>query len=330
MAAPSVPTARVEPDPNRPLGHARISLEGLGQPLTDGRFSIIRPQMPAAHLGPSGWQIGEAVLTALAVESAPSAGALILGPDVCRHLEPGPLTLRLPSLGLELPLFWPASIAVFDEGEVGIGLGRAVAAREPSPAPASPPPPAPPPRPAPTAKPPARTVRRLPLILAFAVTVAAAAAAAFWWLAREGPSRPSPLQAQPPVAAPVWPDGTDGLTVAEVVARAPDTRGIFAVALRRQAAGRHDDALVLFEVAAEAGLAEAHTALGRLYDPNGFVPGRPFRSPDVRQAARHYREAERGGDPEAAARRATLRAHLEREAAAGSGTARDALREFWP
>lgn len=328
MAVPAVPTARVEPDPKRPLGHARIVLEGVAQPLPDGRFSIVRPQMPAAHLGPSGWQIGEAVLTALAVEPAPGAGALILGPAVCRHLEPGPLTLRLPSLGLELPLFWPASIAVFDEGETRIDLGPAASGRKAPPAPASAPPPSAPPPP--PLRPAARPARAPSLVLAVAVTVVLAGAAAVWWLAREAPPRSSPPQAPPPVAAPVWPDGTDGLTVAEVVARAPDIRGVFAVALRRQAAGRHDDALVLFEVAAEAGLAEAHTALARLYDPIGFVPGRPFRSPDTRQAAKHYREAERLGDPDAAPRRAALRAHLEREAAAGSGTARDALREFWP
>lgn len=319
MAAPSVPTARAEPDPARPFGHARIVLESLAQPLVDARFALIRPQLPAAHLGPSGWQIGEAVLAALVVETAPGASVLIVGPAVCRHLEPGPLTLRLPSLGLDLPLFWPASIAVFDEGEAPIGLGRSAPCATAPPKPAQSPPP-------PTARPSEPPSHRLPLILAASVLAVVVAAGAGWWFTREA----TPPVPPTPVATVIWPDGTDGMTPAEVVARAPDTRGIFAVALRRQAAGRHDDALVLFEVAAEAGLAEAHTALGRLYDPNGFVPGRPFRSPDVRQAARHYREAERGGDPEAAARRATLRAHLEREAAAGSGTARDALREFWP
>lgn len=318
MAAPSVPTARAEPDPARPLGHARIVLEGLAQPLVDARFALIRPQLPAAHLGPSGWQIGEAVLTALVDETAPGASVLIVGPAVCRHLEPGPLTLRLPSLGLDLPLFWPASIAVFDDGEAPIGLGRSAPSAMAPPEPALSPPP-------PPARPSERASYRLPLILAGSV-LALAAAGAGWWVTREA----TPPAPPPPVATAVWPDGTDGMTPAEVVARAPDMRGVLAVALRRQAAGRHDDALVLFEVAAEAGLAEAHTALGLLYDPIGFIPGRPFRSPDLRQAAKHYREAERLGDPEATSRRAALRAQLEREAAAGSGTARDALREFWP
>lgn len=327
MAMPSVPAARAEPDPARPLGHARLVLEGLVQPLGDARFALIRAQLPAAYLGPGGWQVGEAVLTPLAVETSPGATVLILGPDVCRHLEPGPLTLRLPSLGLDLPLFWPASIAVFDEGEARIGLGRAVAARDPPrPPEASPPPPRP--RSAPAAAP---VAWGRPLVLAALALMSLALASAGWWFMREATQSTSrPAAPPPPVAALTWPDGTDGLTVAEVVARAPGARGVFAVALRRQAAGRHDDALVLFEVAAEAGIAEAHTALARLYDPLGFIPGRPFRSPDVRQAAKHYREAERLGDAEAATRRAALRAHLEREAAAGSGTARDALQEFWP
>ncbi|MCS6853254.1 MAG: hypothetical protein NZ523_00655 [Elioraea sp.] len=323
MAAPSVPTARAEPDPARPLGHARVVLQGLAQPLGEARFALIRPQLPEAFLGPAGWQVGEATLTPLAVESAPGASVLILGPAVCRHLEPGPLTLRLPALGIDLPLFWPATIAVFDEAEARIGLGRAAPAQEAPPPvqPAAPQPPAPPP-----AVSPAQSSRRLPLLLAAVAVFGVAAAGVGWWFARDVGAPPSPT----PVARPVWPDGTDGLTVSEVVARAPDIRGVFAVALRRQAAGRHDDALVLFEVAAEAGLAEAHTALARLYDPIGFVPGRPFRSPDVRQAAKHYREAERLGDAQAQPLRAALRAHLEREAGAGSGTARDALREFWP
>ena len=329
MGVPSVPTARAEPDPARPLGHARIVLEGLVQPLGDARFALIRGQLPATYLGPGGWQVGEVVLTPLAVETSPGATVLILGPSVCRHLEPGPLTLRLPSLGLDLPLFWPASIAVFDEGEVRIGLGPAVAVREPVRPPEASPPPSPPqPRSAPAAAP---VVWGRPRVLAALGLTSLALAFAGWWFTREATQSTSrPAAPAPPVAAPTWPDGTDGLTAAEVVARAPDARGVLAVALRRQAAGRHDDALVLFEVAAEANIAEAHTALARLYDPLGFIPGRPFRSPDVRQAAKHYREAERLGDAEAARRRAALRAHLEREAAAGSGTARDALKEFWP
>ena len=109
-----------------------------------------------------------------------------------------------------------------------------------------------------------------------------------------------------------------------------DAAGILAVALRRQERGRHDDALVLFEEAADRGVAPALTALGKLYDPDGFEPGKPFSSPDPRLAALYYRRAEQAGDTQASAPRARLKAYLEREAAGGNTTAADALREFWP
>jgi TPR repeat protein len=102
------------------------------------------------------------------------------------------------------------------------------------------------------------------------------------------------------------------------------------IALRRQARGQHDDALLLLEVAAGQNHGPALTALARLYDPNGFRPGRPFGNPDPRQAARLYRDAARAGDAAAEAPRAALRAWLEAEAARGNPTAPLALREFWP
>ena len=115
----------------------------------------------------------------------------------------------------------------------------------------------------------------------------------------------------------------------EVVERAPNAQALHAVALRRQQAGRHDDSLVLFEEAAEKGHAPAMTALARLYDPNGFRPGQPFRSPDPRAAARYYRDAAQRGDAAADAPRAALKAWLEEQAPRNQSAA-DALKEFWP
>jgi TPR repeat protein len=120
------------------------------------------------------------------------------------------------------------------------------------------------------------------------------------------------------------------MALRELVQTAPNLAGIFDAALRRQAAGRHDDALVLFEEAGERGHAAALTALARLYDPNGFVAGRPFRNPDPRAAARYYRDAVQKGDDAATAPRAALKSHLEELARAGNGTAETALRDFWP
>jgi TPR repeat protein len=191
---------------------------------------------------------------------------------------------------------------------------------------------------------------RLPLILLGLLLLALAVAAGWWFLGRQQeeprpqpaqqqaapqpqqPAQPAaPPQPQRPAAppAPVWPDGTDGLSLREVVERAPNAQALHAVALRRQQAGRHDDSLVLYEEAAEKGHAPAMTALARLYDPNGFRPGQPFRSPDPRAAARYYRDAAQRGDAAADAPRAALKAWLEEQAPRNQSAA-DALKEFWP
>jgi TPR repeat protein len=127
-----------------------------------------------------------------------------------------------------------------------------------------------------------------------------------------------------------WLERSDGMALRDLVQSAPDVASIHTAALRRQAAGRHDDALVLFEEAGERGHAPALTAVARLYDPIGFVAGRPFRAPDPRAAARYYRDAVQKGDVAAEAPRAALKAWLEEQARAGNGTAETALKEFWP
>jgi TPR repeat protein len=172
------------------------------------------------------------------------------------------------------------------------------------------------------------------------LVVGAAAAAGWYFLYGPGAGQPQTTQAPAPTPAPApprpvapppptWPEGTDSLSLQDLVARAPNVLGIHDAALRRQAAGRHDDALVLFEEAAEKGHAPALTALGRLYDPVGFEPGKPFRSPDPRAAARYYRDAVQKGDGAAAQRRAALKTFLESQAATNPSAA-DALKEFWP
>jgi hypothetical protein len=149
--------------------------------------------------------------------------------------------------------------------------------------------------------------------------------------ARPGPATPpQPTAPTPPRPGPAWPAGTDGMTPREVVNAAPDAPGILVVAKRRQQEGRYDDAVVLLETAAERQQAEASFLLARLLDPVGFVAGRPFQQPDGFQAARHYRDAARGGHAEAEQPRAALKAHLEQRAAAGEAEARSALAEYWP
>jgi hypothetical protein len=338
------PPLRAEVHPTLPVGHARIVLRGIGAGADLG-FCLLREGYAAGHLGPRGWQVSEAVLAPAAVEEQGADAVLVLSPALVRHVEPGPMTLRLPALGRDLALFWPADIPVYDEGDDALAL--ATAAPKPAPQPATrkqerePIAVAPAPVPlAPRPPPPIDNTRRPWLLVALAVLVIAGGAAAWWFGLREEPApAPTPepvatLPAQgtpaPPPLPPAWPEGTDALTPAEAVARAPDAPGILAVALRRQAAGRHDDALVLFEEAADRGVAAALTALGRLYDPIGFRPGQPFSSPDMRQAADYYRRAATAGDTQVLALREALKAYLEQGAAAGNATAAEALREFWP
>lgn len=347
---------RAEPDTTRPLGHARIVLEGLRRPPADASFCIRREGYPSPNLGLHGWQVREERLSPVHVAVEDGRTVLVVGPAVTRHLEPAPYIFALPAAGAEEPLFWPDTIDVFD-GEVP----SEAPALTPEPAPAPPPRPQPPPiaAPAPPPQPPPRPIRdvppppppaaaeagrnRIPALVGSGALFLAAFGGALWFSLRDHPPptpqppvvaerppealRPEP---PPPAPAPTWPEGTDNLTLRELVDRAPSVAGIYDAALRRQVAGRHDDALVLFEEAADRGYAPASTALARLYDPNGFVPGRPFRNPDPRAAARYYRDAAQRGDAGAEAPRAALRSSLEEQARAGNGTAETALKEFWP
>jgi len=347
-----------EPDDSRSIGHARIVIDGLGQIPADTSFRIIREGYPTPNLGRRGWQVGEERLKPVSATIEGGSVVLVVSPSVTMHLMVEPYQFTMPGAGIEAALFWPDTIDVFD--------GPVQEATEippddpppPRPAPAVDPdatvihrfPPveqAPPPRvdppPTPTPPPPPKPDgggSKVPLILGGVLVLLLAAGGAAWWLTREAPppppppppvpdqSRPPPPPPPPPV--PVWPDGTDALSPADVVARAPDPAGIHAVALRRQAEGKHDDALVLFEEAAERGHGPAMTAVARMYDPNGFVPGRPFQNSDPRAAAKYYRDAARAGDPAAEAPRAALRAMLEGLAASGNALAESYLREFWP
>jgi hypothetical protein len=353
-------TIRVEQDPGHPMGHARLVLGGTTLAAASGGFRIMREGFAKPNLGPSGWDVTRSDLKPVSVAQEGAQVVLVVGPSVVRHMEAGPAILALPADGSEAGLFWPDDIDFFD--------GQLPADDPPPPPPpasAAPTTPAPPPPPAapvlqapaaepatPPLPPPQRDATkqgtdRLPLILLGLLLLALAAAAGWWFLGRQQEEpRPQPAQQQaapeptqpaapaqpqrpPAPPAPVWPDGTDGLSLREVVERAPNAQALHAVALRRQQAGRHDDALVLFEEAAEKGHAPAMTALARLYDPNGFRPGQPFRSPDPRAAARYYRDAAQRGDAGAAAPRAALRAWLEEQAPRNQSAA-DALKEFWP
>ncbi|MCA3361595.1 MAG: hypothetical protein ING08_00530 [Roseomonas sp.] len=328
---------RAENDRRFSLGHARIIITGLQAP-SDGAFRIVREGYAAANLGRRGWQVQEEKLSPVETRQEGADTILVIGPRLTRHLEPGPLVFLLPAAGLEASLFWPDDIDVFD-GELPpepmLPREPDVAPKPPAPA-AAPIPQAPMPAPAEVRSLPASAENssRLPFLVGIGLLLLVAIAGAVWWFSAAAPPAPTPAPiATPAPPAPAerpWLERSDGMNLRDLVQSAPDVAAIHAAALRRQAAGRHDDALVLFEEAGERGHAPALTAVARLYDPIGFVAGRPFRAPDPRAAARYYRDALQKGDLTAQIPRAALKAWLEGQARAGNGTAETALREFWP
>ena len=335
---------RVENDRRFSLGHARITLAGVQAP-GDGGFRIVREGYAAANLGRRGWQVQEEKLSPVEIRQEGADTVLVIGPRLTRHLEPGPLVFLLPATGLEASLFWPDDIDVFD----GDLPPETVMPREPETAPKPPSVAAAPPAPAPSSAPPPREdiaaparqegTSRTPLFAGLGLLLLVVIGGATWWFTAAPPApspaptptaAPTPPPTPPPaVAERPWLERSDGMNLRDLVQSASDAAAIHAAALRRQAAGRHDDALVLFEEAGERGHAPALTAVARLYDPIGFVAGRPFRAPDPRAAARYYRDAVQKGDAAAQAPRAALKTWLEEQARAGNGTAETALKEFW-
>ena len=333
---------RVENDRRFSLGHARITLAGVQAP-SDGGFRIVREGYAAANLGRRGWQVQEEKLSPVEMRQEGPDTVLVIGPRLTRHLEPGPLVFLLPATGLEASLFWPDDIDVFD----GDLPPETVMPREPETSPKPPPVVAAPPAPAPSSAPPSREdiaaparqegTSRAPLFAGIGLLLLVALGGAAWWFSASAPS-PAPTPIATPTPPPTPPpaiaerprlERSDGMNLRDLVQSASDAAAIHAAALRRQAAGRHDDALVLFEEAGERGHAAALTDVARLYDPIGFVAGRPFRAPDPRAAARYYRDAVQKGDAAAQAPRAALKTWLEEQARAGNGTAETALKEFW-
>lgn len=351
---------RVTPDPARPEGgYALIRISGLAASPADARFAIEREGWERGVLGPDGWQVGAALLSPRAVRQEGAEVVLAVGPEVVDRVETGPVRFRLPAAGIDQPLFWPdlPTSHAGSRGPVPLAPPHrpVVAPPRAAPPPAATEPAAPPPPPvveplAPRpATPPFGPLRRrlpLPLVAGVLALLVLGAGAGVWWATRGDsgrlaeapaasapPAPPSPASpaAPPPaaVAPPADPSLAD-LSVPEVIARAPGVPEIAAEAAARAARGRHEDALLLWEAAARLGHAPALTALGRLYDPVGFQPGRPFRHPDPRQAARYYREAVRAGDAGAEAPRAALRAWLEEQARRGDALAPLTLQDFWP
>ncbi|MBR0662339.1 hypothetical protein [Neoroseomonas oryzicola] len=354
-------------DPAHPEGgHAILLLQGVMEPPADARFRILREGWSKGTLGPDGWQVGDALLNPDRVEASPQGVRLYLGPRVVDWLEAGPVQFRLPGAGITAPLFWPDVPPL--HGGSGHTIAEPAPPRPatpppPRPAPViedadatiavAPRPLAPPPPPPPLSVPqPAAASKSsvLPWALLLLLLLAAAGGGAYWWFVlREQPApappapvdpievAPEPLNREPPPLLPPvrpqveprGPESLDGLAVPEVIARAASPTAIAEQAARRYQAGQFDDALLLWEAAARAGNAASLARLASLYDPVGFQPGRPFRDPDPRQAARLYRDAVAGGDAAAAEPRARLRRWLDDRAREGDLNAPLTIRDFW-
>jgi hypothetical protein len=177
---------------------------------------------------------------------------------------------------------------------------------------------------------PAANASRLPLILLLLVLLAGAGATAWWFWPSEAPvvaeERPPTAPTPPPAPA----DPTETATPAEIAAMNLPPARVLEIAQRRQATSRHQDALLLLEVAAASRHAPAISALARLYDPETFAPGGALSAHNAIKAAELWRDAERAGDAAAAAPRAALRQRLEAVARDGDSMAALALRDFWP
>jgi hypothetical protein len=365
---------RVEKVLERP-GFARIVVAPAAEPTAAPGIIFRREGYQEPNLGRRGWQVREEQLAPAEIIGSPNGLALLVGPQVTRHLDPAPYLFEIPSLRIHEHIFWPDGIDVFDgdlppevrheeepDADGGVSQSQPTSRGEESATSGKD-------DPkneramhvAPAVAPAAHTTswtRRLAHSGAGLLLLLVILAVASWFVFPDLRSRliaewfgpiVHPTPQKPPAApaesgkaesgkadsgkadsGPVWPDGTDSLSPVEVVQRAPSGEAVYAVAQRRMRAGRYEDALVLFEQAAERGSAVASTALARMYDPNGFEPGKPFHNPDSRTAASYYKEAVAHGDRDAAPLREALRQRLEKEAREGNGTATTALKDFWP
>ncbi|PZW46560.1 hypothetical protein C8P66_10957 [Humitalea rosea] len=359
---------RVEADPANPQGgYARITMPGMSGRSVSA-VAIGREGYGSDSLGPDGWQVASARLVPDAVSDSGGDLVVILGPGIIEHLEAGPLRFALPELGLAEVVMWP-DIAPLPAAARGgfAGVPRPPPARPPA-RPTAPPLRGPEPLPAPDSdatvvlrpttpvppeapKAPSREAdfdpskpvapghgRAVMLVLLLLIALAGAGGAAWWYrepllaLFRQPaePLAPTP----PPVAVEAPPaavdDGIDRMTPAEIAALNLPPARVLAIAAARQAAGRHQDTLLLLEVAANAPYGPAMSALARLYDPATFIPGGALSVPNAAKAAQYWRAAELAGDPAAAPARAALRTRLEASAAAGDALAAIALQDNWP
>ena len=334
-------TARAEADPAHPAGHALIRVSGAAAAKEAPGFRMQRDAgWGDDKLGPRGWQSSDVLLQPDGAEASGPDLVLHVGWGVCQHLEAGVYELSVPAAGMaQVGLSWPDIVPQHG------GMSRlpdppveqpVVLVRTPPSAPKSAAAPisvpaAPPPCPSlPASHTPKSAIAAFSLV-AFLLL----GGGAYYWLNR-GPDRTvtqetplaTTLDAAPALAPPPAAE-LGGLSVPDVLVRAPSPAAIAAEGERRLRSDRRDDGLLLLEAAADRSDPAAAAALGRLYDPVLFQPGGAIPRPDPRQAARYYRDAARGGADVAAAREA-LRQRLQARVQTGDLGANLSLKDFWP
>ena len=97
----------VEEDVSGPGGHARIRVRGAAQAQQSPGFMLRRPDWAEAVLGPAGWQVSEILLSPQRASVDGNDLVLLVGPEVCGHLEGGVYEIAVPAAGVEAPVYWP-------------------------------------------------------------------------------------------------------------------------------------------------------------------------------------------------------------------------------
>ncbi|MDQ5908225.1 MAG: hypothetical protein QG599_316 [Pseudomonadota bacterium] len=143
-------SVRISEDPQRPMGHAIVTLEGLPRTLETFEFALGRHGFAANHLGPGGWQGAECWLQPEEVWYSGDALKFMIHPELAFQLENMPYRLAVRGQGLTetaaLTLVWPLELDIEEGLESAerrvIGGTRISSAPKPPPppAPASPPP----------------------------------------------------------------------------------------------------------------------------------------------------------------------------------------------
>lgn len=329
------------------LGTAYIEITGIPTPanLDQVRFAIFSQVHQKSNLGPGGWQAGEALLIPQKVEGLSEGVKLFLGPEVVDHMEPGTYSFKL--LPGDTPpqsggLGWrniPPRPADARQNIKDAPAETSTPPTRPSqrpPAPEAPPPPQPSP-PTPTSPPtppptPGKAEIKIelsdssedsaedqptgksPLIWIVLAVVVVVLAGGGWWF-WQSPKEPS---AQTAALAPL-------AKVREDLGRniSPDQALAAGKAMLGQP-GNADAAFLYLEYAAQAGQAEAALLLGRFYDPTDASPtGSILKS--LSDAYEWYAKAREGGQPEAEAALAKLKAEAQRLADQGDDNAKALL-----